>query len=274
MNDLTKIGFEIHTPSSDVKDYVQAIWFAENPVNSQSLTFKIMSDAGSTVAMNFGDGLSFKRRNDFIKAKHGCITSGPSTDPLYISFKGKINSIGINFHPEYAHMFFGKNMVDLSNKLIKTTSDHFSMIDQLYSKLLASTVYGQNRSSIVAIIELYILEALKCSKYTPNKILVHAMNDLTADYNTSLTDLSANAHISMREMQRIFKKFGGVSPKKFMRLSRVRDMKDKISRNELTTLSDLAVIGGYFDQAHFTREFRHFFDDTPDSYYKLKINKR
>ncbi|MNW21624.1 Helix-turn-helix domain protein [compost metagenome] len=42
-----------------------------------------------------------------------------------------------------------------------------------------------------------------------------------------------------------------------------------LNRKEPVTLTDAAMLGGYYDQAHFTREFKSFCGLLPSDYIKL-----
>lgn len=68
--------------------------------------------------------------------------------------------------------------------------------------------------------------------------------------------------------QRVHKRFQtglGLSPKAFGRLVRF-DRALKLVHDGGTPLAQIAQDCGYFDQAHFTREFRAFSDESPRSY--------
>lgn len=74
-------------------------------------------------------------------------------------------------------------------------------------------------------------------------------------------------------MQRLFKRYIGVSPKAYIRLIRVRSVKDKIASNDFVNFTHLALDSGYFDQSHFIRDFKRLMENTPTEYYQFKQEK-
>lgn len=63
------------------------------------------------------------------------------------------------------------------------------------------------------------------------------------------------ANISTRTLQRLFKRYIGVSPKWVIDRYRMIDAVEALNRGDSPDLADLAYRLGYFDQAHFTRAF-------------------
>jgi AraC-like DNA-binding protein len=78
-----------------------------------------------------------------------------------------------------------------------------------------------------------------------------------------------------RTLQRLFKKYIGISPVQFRRLSQFQDAFQQLRKNEYDKLSDIAFEHGYADQSHFTRSFREFINLSPNEYLKhgLRIKK-
>jgi len=81
--------------------------------------------------------------------------------------------------------------------------------------------------------------------------------------------LEARLGIGERHLERVFRDQLGWSPKQLARVVRVRTTKDRLGREPLVALTDLAVQMGYSDQAHFTREFQNLIGLTPSAYRLL-----
>ena len=84
-----------------------------------------------------------------------------------------------------------------------------------------------------------------------------------ADFST--IDHAANAvGYTTRHLRRVFLEFVGTAPADYLRLCRfniaLRQMRSP--RN----LTEIALAAGYYDQAHFCREFRDFAGLTPAAY--------
>jgi AraC-like DNA-binding protein len=71
---------------------------------------------------------------------------------------------------------------------------------------------------------------------------------------------------SVRSLQRLFATYVGVSPKAVLARCRLQDAAAAIDDGEVEDLAGLAASLGWFDQAHFSREFRSVVGLTPSAY--------
>jgi AraC-like DNA-binding protein len=78
--------------------------------------------------------------------------------------------------------------------------------------------------------------------------------------------VAALAGASVRSVQRLFATYVGVSPKAVLARYRLQDAAAAIDEGEVEDLAGLAASLGWFDQAHFSREFRAVVGMTPSAY--------
>ncbi|WP_139245663.1 helix-turn-helix domain-containing protein [Geodermatophilus amargosae] len=78
--------------------------------------------------------------------------------------------------------------------------------------------------------------------------------------------VAALAGTSTRSLQRLFAGYVGVSPKAVLARYRLQDAAAAIDGGEVTDLAGLAASLGWFDQSHFSREFRSVVGVTPSAY--------
>jgi transcriptional regulator GlxA family with amidase domain len=74
---------------------------------------------------------------------------------------------------------------------------------------------------------------------------------------------------SHRAFIALFRQATGLSPKRYARLMRFQQLLEALRRAPAASLSELALAGGYSDQAHMQREFREFAGVTPLQYRAL-----
>lgn len=79
-------------------------------------------------------------------------------------------------------------------------------------------------------------------------------------------DVAARAGCDPRTVQRLFHRFAGVGPKWALRRARVIRAVGSLDRDFPGSLAELAAAHGWFDQAHFTRDFRRVTGETPAGY--------
>jgi AraC-like DNA-binding protein len=74
------------------------------------------------------------------------------------------------------------------------------------------------------------------------------------------------AGLGVRSLQRLFATYVGVSPKAVLARYRLQDAAAAIDEGTVDDLAGLAASLGWFDQAHFSREFRAVVGMTPSAY--------
>jgi AraC-like DNA-binding protein len=72
---------------------------------------------------------------------------------------------------------------------------------------------------------------------------------------TSVQAVTSRFGVEQRTLQRLFRRYVGVGPKWVLRRFRLHDAQLMLDTGEAGDLADLAVRLGWFDQAHFTRDF-------------------
>jgi AraC-like DNA-binding protein len=78
--------------------------------------------------------------------------------------------------------------------------------------------------------------------------------------------VAARHHISPRTMQRLFADYVGIGPKWVMQRYRLHDAVEQLDRRRRQDWTRFALDLGYYDQAHFLRDFRSLVGRTPAEY--------
>lgn len=96
-----------------------------------------------------------------------------------------------------------------------------------------------------------------------NRIIDHIIADRSL---TKVDDVVAHFHINKRTLQRLFNQYVGVSPKWVIQRYRLHDAVDQLAENETADSAQLALNLGYFDQAHFIKDFKTVVGKSPVKY--------
>jgi AraC-like DNA-binding protein len=86
---------------------------------------------------------------------------------------------------------------------------------------------------------------------------------------TRVAQLAATLSTSPRQLERLFRQYIGLSPKWVIRQHRLFEAAARLAENPAASSSswaDLALELGYFDQAHFNRDFRAVVGESPAGY--------
>lgn len=86
---------------------------------------------------------------------------------------------------------------------------------------------------------------------------------------TKVDEIATLFDINKRRLQRLFRQYVGVSPKWVIKRYRLQEAADRLADGVAVDWPKLAVDLGYFDQAHFIKDFRTIVSSTPVEYVRL-----
>jgi AraC-like DNA-binding protein len=85
-----------------------------------------------------------------------------------------------------------------------------------------------------------------------------------------VADVERECGLGARTLQRLFERYVGVSPKWVLSRYRMHDVVTDLDAGYGGSLADLAAAYGWFDQAHFTREFTDLVGVPPGAYQQRR----
>ncbi len=80
-----------------------------------------------------------------------------------------------------------------------------------------------------------------------------------------ISELADKLHTSQSPLEKRFRSIVGATPKKFASIVRVKNV---LSAIEELSNDEIPFIAGYYDQAHFIKDFKAFTALTPEQYLK------
>lgn len=123
----------------------------------------------------------------------------------------------------------------------------------------------------VQLIRQYATDKRTLNNYSDSSQAVFLVRDyLEAHYadNISLTDLSAQAHISPYHLARLFRQHMGMPPHKYLENVRIRHAEHLLTAG--MPIADIAYATGFSSQSHLTRTFKRFIGTTPGAYVQQR----
>lgn len=95
--------------------------------------------------------------------------------------------------------------------------------------------------------------------------------DIAIDRNlTSVDQLVERIGLSKRALQRLFHQYVGIGPKWVINRYRIHEAVAQLQAGTPVALTELALQLGYFDQAHFIRDFRKLVGRSPADYARAQ----
>jgi AraC-like DNA-binding protein len=113
-------------------------------------------------------------------------------------------------------------------------------------------------------------DALRARRAEPEPDYVTVLDTISAMLEdrslVRVAQVEERCDLGTRTLQRLFEKYVGVSPKWVLSRYRMHDVLTRLDEGYDGSLADLAAEHGWFDQAHFTREFTELVGMPPSSY--------
>ncbi|MCW2796115.1 AraC family transcriptional regulator [Nocardioides sp.] len=188
---------------------------------------------------------------------HGVITRKFSVD---ISGTGRV--FGVKFRPGGFGAFTGADVGAWTDRILPLAAAFGDASRDLIARVLGEPT-DKGRADV-----LDDLLGNRLPDRDPRYEAVRAIiDDLRTDPALTTVDAVARRHgLSERTLQRLFRRYVGVGPKWVLQRYRLHDAVDLIDAGEHHDLAGLSVGLGWFDQAHFTREFTALVGQSPAAY--------
>lgn len=188
---------------------------------------------------------------------------GLSTCTKPIRFTGTVPVFTIRFKPEALMRLFQlpgtafyERFEDMSLVLDK---DFESFCNHLREQLSVK--------DRIAKAERYLLQRLNRQK-RGLEYVEKAANLIRTAHDMAIEDIAENVCISKRQLERKFREAVGVSPKQYLRLSRINRVMRLLAQKQTLDLSSVAYYCGYFDQAHFIKDFKRITGQKPTLFHR------
>ncbi|TGK24305.1 helix-turn-helix domain-containing protein [Leptospira yasudae] len=179
-----------------------------------------------------------------------------------ISYSPKTSNLLVTFRETGAAAFFRESLHEFFAKTV-SLRDVFSesKIERIEEELSESS----NDEERIQKIECFLLREWKKSE--EDALVQDAIRKIRkSSGEQKIKYLVAGLPVSVDVFEKRFRRVVGTSPKRYSSIVRMRHLIDTYSPS--MNFTDLAYSSGYFDQAHFTKEFKAFTGLKPKEFFK------
>ncbi|TYA84430.1 AraC family transcriptional regulator [Seonamhaeicola marinus] len=257
------MDYQTYEPHSDLKSLVNCYWTLEVPKQPESQKQRIVPDGCIEMAFILGDDIKrFTSEDEFILQPRAMVL-GQILEPFHIEPTGYVNSFAIRFYPFGFANFVSEPIGNLANKE--------TPIDLLFKKDIANNleheiINAKNTEQRISIIEKFFLQRLNDEK-TIDKIVKNTVDSLISTKGSaSINSILKDDLSKRRQLERNFKKQIGLSPKQLGKVIRLQTALKMLLNPKSESLTNIAYESEYFDQAHFTKDFKEFTGVNPKEF--------
>lgn len=194
------------------------------------------------------------------------IILGISHKPSKIYWEGNPSgkAVLIKFSPYGLSRFTDIPIVQMSNTAFPACKLFGNSIQKLSNQVMQT----DNISKKIEQIEQVLLDRFIEPNET-EKIIFKLADTIKRSVETSSTKpIRREIPLGKRQLERNFKRLIGYNIQAFNRICKFENAKNKLIKEQLSSLTEIGYQSGYFDQSHFIREFKRFTSFSPKYFFQ------
>ena len=198
------------------------------------------------------------------------VVCGAHSESFIIDTADRLKLLGVHFKPGGAVPFVKVPAYELGNLQAPLAALWGPLASEVQERLLeARTWHARFR-----ILERVLLAQLT-STAAPHPAVVFAVGAIQGmPHMQTIGRITERIGLSPRRFIEVFTTDVGLTPKVFSRVLRFQRVLALIRRDRQIDWADIAVAGGYYDQAHFIHDFRAFSGMNPTAYLRADVSER
>ncbi len=253
-----------YIPSPPLSEFVKVIWYWDGYLQSHSQE-RLLPDGAMTIAFNLGE---HHRGSSELPNVANCtgpgrqVISGARSTFMVAVTANMVTTLGIQFKPGGAFPFLRMPAAELDGEALALEDVFGAGVRSLRDRLLESpTPAGK-----FAIAERWLLSRITKPLQKHPAVEFATEQFVRHSVGHPLSSVTDRIGYSQRHFNQLFANEVGLTPKRFLRVSRFQRVIASISSQPLVDWADLALRCGYYDQPHFVHDFRSFCGLTPAAY--------
>lgn len=260
--------YRVYEPSEALAKQVKTYWSLDSSTDKAPHTReRIFPDGCIELIFNHGDRFKkYDTDTEFhiqpLSFFHGQLKRYFELEPT-----GRVGIFSARFHPAGLQPFISFDVDTFTGNTLTVGQVWGAEGTALENAIQASTTYEQR----IALLEDFLLrkrDALKVDNM-PVEYCVDAMLASTGD--VSIDKLAEELNISKRQLERRFTAAVGITPKLLARIIRFQNILQLIENKEFKSFTIVAYDGGFYDQAHFIKDFKDFTGLNPKQYFSENL---
>ncbi|NER14322.1 AraC family transcriptional regulator [Leptobacterium flavescens] len=256
--------YKVWQPDLPLSDYIKEMVYHKGHRPSHTKD-RFLPDGTLNLVVDLQDEPKYIYDNLNLEEKQKCERawfSGMHTEYLTISSGIDAEMMVVTFKAEGSFPFVNTPLHEFSNKVVDAElvfgEDILSLREELKSESKPEVKFKR--------MEEWLLSARKEVVFSGDVIpqLVQQIRETPSEVN--LKDIAERSGYSQKQFIHLFKKYVGLSPKQYHRIVRFNEILEMIYGEKQIEWAMVAASCGYFDQAHFIRDFQAFSGLNPKKY--------
>lgn len=262
--------YQAHIPRPPLNNFIGVFIYFERFEHAHKVD-RFLPNGDTEILIDFHDTPQFIYDNDSLKeiqACHHVWASGVRTEPITIPSGNGAAMMVISFKKGMAAPFFPFPMEEIADCVIDADLIWGSDFGDLREQLLEENGISQR----FEMVEEFLMQRF-ARRLSVNACIEFAVNEMTErPDNLSIARMNEKIGYSQKHFTEMFRKNIGVTPKSYLKIMRFQKAVREIDASEAIEWDMIAHECGFYDQAHFINDFKHFSGFTPEQYSKIRTN--
>lgn len=242
-------------PTPSLRAYINRYWSWENEIGLPTM----LPGTGAELMLHYGTALQLPNAGRLQVLPHSFLIS-PKTRLFPLQAHAAVGFLSVRFRAGALRHFCAESVCNL----VDTPLDVRDIWGSAGAELEDQVQHACNLSARIKIVEVFLLRMLAAHS-KPERWLDYTFERLY--YRTrKLDEVIEEAPVSLRSFQQTFKRHAGISAKHFQKIARIESIIRSLLLARQTDYLGAALDHGYYDQAHFIRDFKSFAGTTPSAF--------
>jgi len=251
--------FERVQPTEALCSVIDCYWFVEDNDPTPRIQ-KIIPDGYPEIILHYGAQYRINITGRWeTQALH--LFAGQIRNHFHVENTGPSRIVGIKLRPTAPTRLFGTDMRGTVDAVVELTIVAGDRLDELVQR--AGKLSGIEELTL-ALDDFWTEQIFRLEP--GDEVVETALETILSSHGTvRVSNLALPSGVGERQLERLFARHVGLSPKRFARIVRFVRIFDLAQKGNLTW-SELALESGHYDQAHFIRNFQEFTGEDPSMY--------
>ncbi len=262
--------YKARIPSFPLSRFIDVFIYFEHVEHAHTVD-RFLPNGDTEILIDFHDTPQFIYDNISLKEIQACNhvwASGLRTEPITIPSGNGSAMMVISFKKGMAAPFFPFPMDEIKDSVVDADLIWGSDFGMIRERLLET----KDIDLRFQIVEEFLLGKFS-SALNLNPCVAFAVGEMTERPDAvSIAKMNDKIGYSQKHFTDMFRKHIGVTPKSYLKIMRFQKAVKSIAAAENINWGTIAFECGFYDQAHFINDFKHFSGFTPEQYAKIHTN--
>lgn len=259
--------FQAHIPIFPLNRFIEVLLYFERAEHAHTVD-RFLPNGDTEILIDFNDAPQFIYDNNSLKEIQACNhvwASGVRTEPITIPSGNGATMMVVSFKKGMAAPFFPFPMEEIADSVIDADLIWGSEFGDLRERLVEERDVARRFS----LLERSLLKMFG-PRLDVNPCVEFAVNEMTLNPDRiSIARMNEKIGYSQKHFTEMFRRSIGVTPKSYLKIMRFQKAIRTIDAASTIEWDMIAQDCGFYDQAHFINDFKHFSGFTPEQYCKI-----